>query len=109
MKVILHLVLSDFRLQNSRIFCVGLSNKCARSLNERSGASVKTESGTGERRRKNYRAFGASCLATSDLETVLQSSFILNKTFRYKRVDTSDLQICILVVIALRGVKCPVN
>ena len=38
------------RLQNSRIFCVGLSNKCARSLNERSGASVKTESGTGKRR-----------------------------------------------------------
>ena len=31
------------RLQNSRNFFVGLSNKCARSLNERSGASVKTE------------------------------------------------------------------
>ena len=34
--------LTKRRLQNSRIFCVGLSNECARSLNERSGASVKT-------------------------------------------------------------------
>ena len=32
------------RLQNSRIFCVG--RECARSLNERSGASVDMESGT---------------------------------------------------------------
>ena len=38
------------RLQNSCIFGVGLSNKCVRSLNERSGASVKMESRTGERR-----------------------------------------------------------
>ena len=39
------------RLQNSRIFCVGPSHKCARASNERSGATVKkTESGTGERR-----------------------------------------------------------
>ena len=44
------IILPIARLQNSRIFLVGLSNECARSSNERSGASVKTESGTGERR-----------------------------------------------------------
>ena len=37
-----------YKIYNSQSFkTVGLSNKCARSLNERSGASVKTESATG--------------------------------------------------------------
>ena len=44
LKVIRHP--SHTRLQNARIFCVGPEG-CARLSNERSGASVKTERGTG--------------------------------------------------------------
>ena len=44
LKVIWHP--SHTRLQNTRILCVGPAG-CARSSNERSGASVKTERGTG--------------------------------------------------------------
>ena len=69
------------RLQNSRIFCVGLSNECARSLNEMSGASVKTESGTGvrlarfAREEPRFRRFAPCDQRFREKTTVLQPTF----------------------------------